>query len=139
MGFVREAAVFDVVDVLAYGIDDGLMEVGIGLDEFRTEAAAHAQEVRAYQDLAIRAVTGADADGSCRVEGFGDFRSDIRRDTFQGDSKGTGCFQFQRIGNQLLCRFAVLALDAEAAKLMDGLRCQTDVADDGGCRLSSWL
>ena len=131
MGFVGEAAVLDVVDVLAYGIDDGLMEIGIGLDEFRAEAIAHAQEVRADQDLAIGAIASPDADGSRRMQGFGDFRGDVRRDTFQCDGEGTGFFQLQGVGNQLLSCFAVLALDAEAAELMDGLRRQADVADDG--------
>ena len=79
----------------------------------------------------VCAVASPDADGSRRMQGFGDFRGDICRDTFQCDGEGAGFFQLQGVGNQLLSRFAVLALDAEAAELMDGLRRQSDVADDG--------
>ena len=67
---IGEAPILDVFDILTYSIDDGLMKVGIGLDEFRTETAAHTEEVRADQNLTVADITGPDADGSRLLQAF---------------------------------------------------------------------
>ena len=104
---IGEAPTLDVFDILTYSIDDGLMKVGIGLDEFRTETAAHTEEVRADQNLTVADITGPDADGSRLLQGFRDFSGNIRRDAFQDDGKGTGFFQSQGFLDQAFGRFGI--------------------------------
>lgn len=51
------SSILDVFDILTYSIDDGLMKVGIGLDEFRTETAVIPRR-SVHQNLTVADITG---------------------------------------------------------------------------------
>ena len=99
---------------------------------------AQAEDVGDDLDLPGAAGAGADADGR-DAQALGDGRGQLLGHQLQHDREGAGLLDRQRVGEQGSRGIAGLALHADLADLVDGLRRQADVAHDRDAGLDHGL
>jgi hypothetical protein len=109
------------------------MEVGVFLDEFGREAVEQAEQVMCDKHLSVTARARADSDGG-NGNLFRDQFRETRRDRFKHDAETARGFEKKRILHEPFRGDGGLALRAESAQLIDGLRGQTEMPHDGNAR-----
>src|SRR5688500_17460931 len=105
------------------------MEIRIFLDELGCEAIEQAKQIMCNQDLPVAARARAnpnDWDGNT----LGDQLREPGRHRFQHDAKAACLFEDHSIFHESFGGNRSLALSAESAELMDGLRRETEMPHD---------
>src|ERR1700674_4250322 len=95
--------------------------------ELRRFAIAESKHVMEDEHLTVALRSGADADRRHRYR-LGDRRSKDVGNAFEHERENAGRGERARVVEQLTCGFGELALHAEAAHDVDGLRREADVA-----------
>src|SRR3990172_4753093 len=105
------------------------MEVGVFADELGRETVEEPQEIVRDQTLAIAASPGADADRG-DLKPLRDPPSQSSGDRLEDEGKTTRRLKLEGVIHQPLGCLCRLRLSLEAAELMNGLWCQSEVAHD---------
>src|SRR6185312_4153036 len=128
--FVREVVVFDVVDILPDGIRDLFMEMKVATQKTGLEFRIDTQQVMHHQYLSVAVFAGADTDDR-DLQALRHGSGQLRRYLFQDHAGTTGFFEQPRVVPELFGFRFLPGPHAIGPKLINGLRGQTEMADDG--------
>src|SRR5258707_2139892 len=122
-----EAFGFHIFDVISERLLHFFMEISILFDEFGRETIEQSKYIMSDQHLTITAHACANAYGG-NGNLFRDQLCQSCRDRFKHDAKTTSFFENLRIFQETFCSDGSFALCAESAKLVDGLRCKSEMS-----------
>src|SRR5262245_20431686 len=126
----RKLPAFDVGVIPVECVGQHRLAIDVAADESRSMVAGNAPEILQDQHLAVGAWTRTDADGRNR-EFPGDARPELRRNAFEHQRETAQFLKRMCLPCNLLRVFRIAPLHAEAAELVDRLRCQANVPHDG--------
>src|SRR5450631_4340698 len=130
----RELATGDLSGKTLGGAADLLGEIGVALDELRRLAGRQAEHVVKHQDLAVGTGTGPDADG-WDPNGLRDAARELAWHSLEDQAERSSLLELFGVGQDPRRLSLALALDLEAAHLVDELRRQTKVTHDRDAQL----
>ena len=94
-----ELALAHLAAILLRRLDHGPADVGVLLDETRSQVVEEAEQVVRHQDLTVAAGAGADADGR-DLHRLRDLLGQLARHAFQHDRESTGLLDGQGVFHQ---------------------------------------
>src|SRR5579872_3908221 len=128
-----EAAVVNVVAILAGGAGNLFAEIGVLAREFRRAVDAQAHEIVENEHLAVAIRAGADANGR-DAKFLRDARGEFARHGFEDDGKSSGGFDSARVAHQAFGGLDRFSLNAKTTEFENGLRREADVRHHGDFR-----
>src|SRR5579859_4291128 len=128
-----EAAVADVVAILASSARNLFAKIDVLAGEFRRAVDAQADEIVENEYLAVAVGAGSDADGG-DAKLLRDARGEFARNGFEDDGKSSRGFDGARVTHQTFGGLDRFSLNAKTAQFENGLRREADVGHHGDFR-----
>src|SRR6266850_3058299 len=116
------------------GVPNVLGEIGVSLDELRRLTRGQAERVMEDKNLSVGSGAGADADGR-DAKRLRDAAPKLARNSFQDQAERPGLLELLGVGQDPGGLGLRLALDLEAAHLVDELGCEAEVTHHGNSEL----